>query len=322
MALRGFDTWRPTEESAAILAAVNQVFRDYRQHLPLTGRQVFYRLVGAYGYLKSEAAANKLYGILGRARRSGMIDFEMLRDGGGQVQLPQTFADESAFWAGVRDDFDHYSRDRQRGQPLYVELFCEAPGMMPQLVRAAFPYSVPVYGTRGFTGLSVIQQIAKRALMRDVSTVILQVGDLDPSGVSIFESMTEDAAAFVRQAGMGLIRGTDGVLCGKLGVPRDRIAALREGAFPRQFDLAARRIAITWEQVQEHDLPTAPPSSKDSRSRNWPYPATAQAEALPPDLLARIVQDSIEDTLDIGRYHEELDAEAEDRTAIEERLPE
>ena len=39
--------------------------------------------------------------------------------------------------------------------------------------------------------------IAERAIERLVPTVILHVGDYDPSGVSIFESMVDDASAFV-----------------------------------------------------------------------------------------------------------------------------
>lgn len=40
MALQGFTTWRPTEESAAILAAIREVLAEHEDHLPLTGRQI------------------------------------------------------------------------------------------------------------------------------------------------------------------------------------------------------------------------------------------------------------------------------------------
>ncbi|HEX7088773.1 MAG TPA: hypothetical protein VF192_01485 [Longimicrobiales bacterium] len=328
MALTGFNTWNPTDESAYWLARAKEVFEEYRDHLPLTGRQVFYRLVGAYGYPKDERAANKLYGILGRARRAGLLPFHWLRDGGGQTAIPQTFDDAADFWASVRSDFRHYSRNRQAGQPVFVELFCEAPGMMPQLQRAAFPYSVPVYGTRGFTGLSVVGEVARRALMRDVPTTILQVGDLDPSGVGIFETLAADVHEFVRQAVSVTIRAKDPnyVLLTNLGVTRERAEDIATGRAENGSPhgglptVEARRIALTWEQVEEHDLPTAPPSSKDSRSKNWPYAETAQAEALPPDLLAQIVRDAIEEELDMDRYHEEVDREEADRERIGARI--
>lgn len=320
MALAGFNKWTPTGESEAILSAVMQVFEDYKDYLPLTGRQVFYRLVGAYGYPKDERAANRLYGILGRARRAGMLPFTHLRDGGGQNQVPLTYADEEAFWVKVDEDLKHYSRNRQKGQEVYVELFCEAPGMLPQLVRAAFPYSVPVYGTRGYTGLSVVGEVARRALMRDLPTTILQVGDLDPSGVGIFDTLAADVRMFALQAVHGITTGKDeaGVLAQRLGVTKKQIRRIAEGhANP---SIKCERIALTWDQVDEHNLPTAPPSSKDSRSKNWPYDDTAQAEALPPDILQEIVRDSIEGHLDMDTYYAEVELERADRIAIQDRI--
>lgn len=317
MALAGFNNWKPTGESLTVLNAVMQVFEDYKDYLPLTGRQVFYRLVGAYGYPKDERAANKLYGILGRARRAGMLPFTHLRDGGGSTAVPQTFADEDAFWDGVKDDLKHYSRNRQAGQEIFIELFCEAPGMMPQLQKASFPYSVPVYGTRGYTGLSVVGEVARRALMRDVPTQILQVGDLDPSGVGIYETLSADVTAFVRQAARTAGNGKP-ILAQRLGVPEWRTKQLDGMPWPPRIHF--ERIALTWDQVDEYDLPTAPPSSKDSRSKNWPYDDTAQAEALPPDILQQVVRDNIENHLDMLVYDDEVEREEQDRENIQERI--
>ncbi len=325
MALAGFVTWNPTGESETILNDALYVFQEYEDYLPLTGRQVFYRLVGAHGYPKDDKFANKLYGVLGRARRAGMLPFTHLRDGGGSQQVPLTYADEEAFWTKVDNDLLHFSRQRQRGQEVYVELFCEAPGMMPQLVRAAFPYSVPVYGTRGYTGLSVVGEVARRALQRDLPTTILQVGDLDPSGVGIFDTLAADVEAFVRQAVGVAVRKGNTILGERLGVSKERMDAIvsgeagsgRHSMLPA---VACERIALTWDQVDEYELPTAPPSSKDSRSKNWPYDETAQAEALPPDILQKIVRESIEAQFDMAVYYAECDLEAADREAIQERL--
>jgi hypothetical protein len=54
---------------------------------------------------------------------------------------------------------------------------------------------------RGQTWLgNGVRGIAARALGRDAPTILLHVGDLDPSGESIFEAMAADAAAFVEAA--------------------------------------------------------------------------------------------------------------------------
>lgn len=47
--VRGFAAWTPRANSRAVLGQVHQVLDEYRAHLPLTVRQIFYRLVGGYG---------------------------------------------------------------------------------------------------------------------------------------------------------------------------------------------------------------------------------------------------------------------------------
>ena len=84
-----------------------------------------------------------------------------------------------------------YQRDRQEGQPQYVELWCEAAGMLQQLNRVASRYSVPVFSCGGFGSLTGNYAIARRAVARNVPTVVLHVGDFDPSGLSIFDSMAD-----------------------------------------------------------------------------------------------------------------------------------
>ncbi len=327
MALAGFNKWNPSGESRAILHDALRVFDMYRDHLPLTGRQVFYVMAGQFGYPKHDQFANKLYGILGRARRAGQLPFTHLRDGGGQSWVPLTYADEEAFWGMVEDNLEHYSRNRQDGQDQFIELFCEAPGMMPQLQRIAGRYSIPVYGTRGYTGLSVIGDITRRALMRNAPTTILQIGDLDPSGVGIFETLRDDVQMFVAQAVQALMtyreKDDDGLrrLVRNLGVSNERIDEIAFELPDRSMpSIAAERIVLTWDQVEEHGLETAPPNPRDSRTKNWPYPDSAQAEAMPPDVLAETVTDEIEARLDMDRYREEVALEEGDTDAIQERL--
>ena len=65
---RGFVDWRPQATTLALLDQVRDVLDEYADYLPLTVRQVFYRLVGAYGYDKTERAYERLSEALNRAR--------------------------------------------------------------------------------------------------------------------------------------------------------------------------------------------------------------------------------------------------------------
>jgi len=61
---------------------VAEIIDDYREHLPLTVRQIFYRLVASYGYEKDEKAYKRLGEHLVRARRAHMVPFDAIRDDG------------------------------------------------------------------------------------------------------------------------------------------------------------------------------------------------------------------------------------------------
>ncbi len=66
---RGFAPWSPQAATLTLLGQVRAVLAEYRDHLPLTIRQIFYRLVGAHGYDKTEQAYGRLCEHLNRARR-------------------------------------------------------------------------------------------------------------------------------------------------------------------------------------------------------------------------------------------------------------
>lgn len=79
---RGYATWRPQAKTEVLLGRVEDVIAEYEDFLPLTVRQIFYRLVASHGYEKTEAAYKRLGEHLNRARRAGRIPFETIRDDG------------------------------------------------------------------------------------------------------------------------------------------------------------------------------------------------------------------------------------------------
>ena len=160
-----------------LLADVRQVLERYAEHVPLTVRQIFYALVGAERLEKTEGQYERLCYALNMARRARLIEFDDIRDDGVSLLA-------SRFYAGVKGFHDEtarrardYRRHRQAGQSSYVELWCEAAGMVPQLASIADAYSVPVYSAGGFASLSAVRHIVDRAVGRDVRTVLLHVGD-------------------------------------------------------------------------------------------------------------------------------------------------
>src|SRR5262245_7506874 len=100
--VRGFAPWTPQKETLALIARVNAVLREYADHLPLTVRQIFYRLVGAHGYDKTEHAYKRLGEHLNRARRARIIAMDAIRDDGGVIHKLASYTSAGEFLATVR----------------------------------------------------------------------------------------------------------------------------------------------------------------------------------------------------------------------------
>jgi hypothetical protein len=261
---RGYiEDYRPQERTLDLLRQVDSVLEEYEDYWPLTLRQMFYRLVGAHGYDKSEKAYKRLGEHLANARRARWIPFEAIRDDGVSTLHYDQFAGRDEFIRHVREQGENYRRNILADQPVHIEAWCEAGGMLPQLAAVAQPYSVQVYSSGGFDSLTAKKRLADRIVAIGKPTVILHLGDYDPSGEGIFAAMAEDVAAFVE-------------------------ADRRHGYTSVDF----KRIALTDGQVAAYDLPTAPPKASDSRARRWTG-ETCQLEALAPDEIARLLRNAI-----------------------------
>jgi hypothetical protein len=51
--VKGFAPWKPQKRTEPLVMDIEAVLEEYREYLPVTVRQVFYRLVGK-GYRKTE----------------------------------------------------------------------------------------------------------------------------------------------------------------------------------------------------------------------------------------------------------------------------
>ena len=279
---RGYiDTYNPHAKTRELLAQAEAVLDEYREYWPLTCRQIFYRLVSAYGFDKTEAAYGRLCHHLANARRGRLITFDAIRDDGVTTYDMDHFDDRDDFLRHVRRLGRNYTRNKLADQEVHIEVWCEAAGMLPQLHDVGEPYSVRAYSSGGFDSLTAKKDLAERICEMGKPAVILHLGDFDPSGVSIFDSVAEDVAAFVEA---------------------DRYHGL--------IDVTFERVALTAEQVVEYDLPTAAPKVTDTRSKGWDG-GTCQLEALPPDVIAGIVQEAIERHIDYQML--ELDRDLEER---------
>lgn len=289
---RGYiNDYRPQAKTRELLDQAQAVLTEYATYWPLTCRQIFYRMVGAHGYDKTEAAYGRLCHHLANARRGKLIPFHAIRDDGVTTYSLDHFNDRDDFLRHVRELGENYTRNRLTSQDVHMEVWCEAAGMLPQLYNVAEWYSVPVYSSGGFDSLTAKKRLADRICEMEKEAIILHLGDYDPSGLSIFDSVAEDVTAFV-------------------------MADRPHGMVSVEFE----RVALTREQVLANDLPTAPPKASDSRTKGW-NGGTCQLEALPPNEIALIIRDAIERRIDWEQFNDDVKAQDHDRVMINGLLP-
>jgi hypothetical protein len=260
--VRGFAPWSPEKATLVLLDQVKGVIDEYIDYLPLTIRQIFYRLVGAHEYEKTERAYQRLVEHLNRARRARIISMDVIRDDGGTILEPRGWKSAEQFMVTVRVMAEKFTLDHSAGQPIRLVVICEAGGMVPQLARVADPFGVTVMSGGGFDSLTDKHKFAAALTGHCRPTVVLHIGDHDPSGVSMFLAFLEDVEAFTRELG---------------------------------GNATFTRLAVTPEQFRRFRLKTAPPKGGDDRVFSS---QTCQAEALPPDVLANILRTAIEDRVD------------------------
>lgn len=281
----GFAPWTPAPSTQEMLDAAKAVLDEYRVLglLPLTIRQVFYRLVanGSFDRIKSsrtptkgkaepegkpklaksEANYKRLGEYINRARRAGILSFNDFRDDG-------TTRNEAPGYQSVEeleqvvDDVRSQGINKQVGLPIHQLVSCEAAGMVPQLAAVAHDYGVDVISSSGFDGVGAKYSLAQSVSDRGVPVIVHHFGDYDPSGLHVFQSFAEDVGAFVTWFG------------GRV---------------------TFKRVAITPGQIRKFKLPMATAKATDARA--FDGRGTVQLEALDPRDIAKLLKTALEENL-------------------------
>jgi hypothetical protein len=293
------DEWNFHWNNRLLLCAVRGVLHEYREHLPLTLRQIYYRLVARGDLDKTQAAYAALGNLMNVARRLPLeettIPMDCLRDDGGNVEEPFAYDGPEGFVSNMRAWARGYRIDRSTGQPTLLIVRCETNGMVPQLARVADPYGVKVTSSGGFDSLTEKHALAVEISEAGRPVEVLHIGDMDPSGEHMFANLAAEVSAFCT-VGSRALGG----------------------------DVSFTRLAVTAEQVLELGLETDEPKLTDRRSFEGVVidgeRRTCQAEAIAPDALADILRDAIEARMNMALYRETLAREEDERAALIRRL--
>jgi hypothetical protein len=230
----------PIKRSRRTKAAVTEIRDAIREILeedhPQTVRQVFYALTVRGLIKKAEAEYQQtVIRLLRDMREDGDIPFYWIADNTRLQRKPTTYVGLDAC---LKATSDFYRRDLWAAMPVYVEVWCEKDALTGVLIEETDPYDVPLMVARGYSSISFLYSAAKAIEAKGKPAFIYHFGDLDPSGV--------DAG-------------------------RDIEAKLRR--YAPEAEIHFERPAVTRAQVEEWNLPSAPPRRRTLAQRSsWARP--------------------------------------------------
>lgn len=275
-------SWTPGRRKQAeqILAVVN----DLSAYWPLTLRQIYYRLVAAGVIANTRSKYNDLSKVTKQMRLDGIMPWETMEDRARRVSMKRGVEDADAFIERELGWFlSGYSRCLVQGQENYVEVWCEKDALARILENVAAPYCIRAVTCRGYLSVTFLKAYADRAkgaVDQRQTPVVLYFGDLDPSGIQMFEATQQTLVDELDVVGAKFIR-----------------------------------VGLNPEHVALHGLPNNPDALKwtDVRAKGYVKrfgEVAVELDALHPSVLETMAKEAIESQFDMTAFQEQREIEA------------
>jgi len=251
-------------EALAVIAKANQIIADYTaQGFDLTLRQLYYQFVGRDLIENNEKSYKRLGSIIDDGRLSGLIDWSAILDRTRKVQSNPHWTSPAEIVSSCASQF---RLDLWLHQPVRVECWIEKDALTGVIAGVCEGNDVPYFACRGYSSQSAMWRSAMRARENDDShnqrTVILYLGDHDPSGID----MTRDV--------------------------KDRMALLSGNA-----RIIVERLALNIDQVKQYHLPPNFAKLTDARADDYIAKfgeSSWELDALEPSVLVHLIQIAID----------------------------
>lgn len=276
---------RFTAKASDLIGKCNEIVEGYlAQGLRLTLRQLYYQCVTRNLFPNVERSYKNLSSLLSDARLAGLVDWAAIED---RVRVPRHPPEFDSLDDLVDAALNSFRLPRWKGQPNYCECWVEKDALSGVIAPLARELHVTLSVNRGYSSQSAMYEAAKRFIDHgDADCTILYLGDHDPSG----EDMVRDV--------------------------RDRMRTF--GA-----SVHVEKIALTMDQIEEHDPPPNPAKMTDPRAGEYVAKhgnESWEVDALPPDVLQGLIRESISRLVDQDLLDDMLAKEEKDKEALKKAL--
>ncbi len=266
MILKSYVSKRFKAESKALIRQANAlIIESLNYGIDLTLRQLYYRLVAQDVIPNNLRSYKNLGNLISDARRAGLIDWEAIVD---RARNLMHFPRWDSPLEALRHRAQQYDIDWWAKQDVRVEVWVEKEALIGVVAKGCEPYRVDHFACKGYVSDSEIWRAAQRVIERardyGQGTVIIHLGDHDPSGID----MTRDI--------------------------EDRFKMFSEhyaGA------VVIKRIALTMDQIEEEQPPPNPAKESDSRFQSYleTYGDESwELDSLPPPYIVGLISEHIE----------------------------
>jgi hypothetical protein len=234
---------------------------------------------------KSENGYRHVQYQLSEMRKAGLVPYNWIVDATRMGYHVATYDGASDF---IRKTAGHYRANAWDSAEAYAEVWCESRSIASVIANDCKELGVSLYPSGGFTSLTLPYDAAKQIWRfvggTDKSIEIIYVGDYDPAGVLI----DVDIEAKLRKHLIDDFSVTN--------------------------RLTFHRLAITRDQISVYRLPTKPRRTGDRRALH--IAETVEAEAMPAQMLRRLLREKVENFMPEGALSAAKAAEEFERAGL------
>lgn len=314
-----------------VIRQANAIIADYAaQGYDLTLRQLYYQFVSRDLIPNRQSEYKRLGDIINDARLAGLVDWEAIVDRTRNIRALPHWSDPAAI---VRAAAASFAVEKWADQPQRVEVWIEKDALVGVFEPVCQELDVPLFSCRGYTSQSEVWGAAQRLeeyLQAGQEVVILHFGDHDPSGLDMTRDIAERLKLFLRK---DWARWARRELAERGHEPRNEgwhqvVEDFVSDHAPWDTRLEVRRLALTWDQIQQYSPPPNPAKSTDARYRKYAEEhgdESWELDALEPTVLGQLVRDEIGTILDPDRWGAAVEREnagAARLAAVSKRWPE
>jgi len=269
-----------------VVRCVNEILSQYS--MPLTLRQIFYRLVANYNYPNKNSTYAQLSKQLVKAREKGDIDEDRIED-----RSREFLGEDNGFNSleeflkyqitAFLDSPKYYSRNMWTEQPEFVIVWVEKDALSRVIFNIAEKYNVITAPSRGYSSYTYIKKAIER-FPNDKEVTILHFADHDPSGLDMTRDVNERFNSYSSR------------------------------------EIKIERIALSYDQVQRYNLTLNPTKRADPRAEDYISKfgdRCWELDAIEPNELQRMVEESIVRHIDEKIWNDTVEKREQERQEIE-----